>query len=147
MPEKPQTQISKSYYSDLERDGMIFAKIIRSPKKAGILKSVEIKDLPDGYFLIDAKNFPGKNSIETLGVNTEIFCSEKLLYEGQPIALLAGPDKNLLEEFASKAKIEIEALSEPVEKTILSQKRIVLGGGRQKNVQKFFNKAALKVQN
>ena len=146
MPEKSQTQISKSYYSDLERDGMIFAKIVRSPKKSGLLKSVEIKDLPDGYFLIDAKNFPGKNSIETLGAATEILCSEKILYEGQPIAILAGPDKKLLDELASKAKIEIEALAEPFEKTILSQKRIVLGGGRQKNVQKFFNKAAFKVQ-
>ncbi len=147
MPEKSQTQISKCWYSDLERDGMIFAKIIRSPKKSGLLKSVEIKDLPKDYHLIDAKNFPGKNSIETLGIETEIFCSEKILYEGQPLAILAGPNKNDLEDFAAKAKIDIEPLPEPPEKSILSQKRIVLGGGRQKNVQKFFNKAAFKVQN
>ena len=146
MPEKSQTQISKVWYSDLEKDGMIFAKTIRSPKKAGLLKSVEAKDLPQGYFLIDAKNFPGKNLIETLGVSTEIFCSEKILYEGQPLALLAGPDKKTLEELAAKIKIEIEPLPEPAEKQILWQKRIVLGGGRQKNVQKFFNKAAFKVQ-
>ena len=147
MPEKSRTQISKSYYSDLEKDGMIFAKTIRSPKKSGILKSVEAKDLPEGYYLIDAKNFPGKNSIETLGLVTEIFCSGKILYEGQPLALLAGPDKNALDEIASKIKIEIEPLGEPLERTVLSQKRIVLGGGRQKNVQKFFNKAAFKFQN
>ena len=67
MPEKSQTQISKCWYSDLEKDGMIYAKTIRSPKKSGVLKSVEIKDLPEGYFFIDAKNFPGKNSMETLG--------------------------------------------------------------------------------
>ncbi|MBQ9627326.1 MAG: xanthine dehydrogenase family protein molybdopterin-binding subunit, partial [Treponema sp.] len=147
MPEKSQTQITKSWYSDLEKDGMIFAKIIRSPKRAGLLKSVEIKDLPNDYYLINAKNFPGKNSIETLGVSTEIFCSEKILYEGQPIAILAGPDKTVLEELAAKAKVEIEAMPGPAEKTILSQKKIILGGGRQKNVQKFFNKAAFKVQN
>lgn len=147
MPEKSQTQISKSWYSDLEKEGMIFAKTIRSPKKAGLLKSVSVKDLPEDYFLIDAKNFPGKNAIETLGVSTEILCSEKILFEGQPLALLAGPDKKLLEELAAKAKIEIEPLGEPQEKTILFQRRMVLGGGRQKNVQKFFNKAAFKVQN
>ena len=44
MPEKSQTQISKCWYSDLEKDGMIYAKTIRSPKKSGVLKSVEIKD-------------------------------------------------------------------------------------------------------
>lgn len=147
MPEKSQTQISKSYYSDLEKDGMIFAKLLRSPKKAGLLKSVELKDLPDGYFLIDAKNFPGRNSIETLGLSAEILCSEKILYEGQPLAILAGPDKKVLEDLAAKAKIEIEAVQGAAEKVVLSQKRIVLGGGRQKNVQKFFNKAAVKVQN
>ncbi|MBQ7619094.1 MAG: xanthine dehydrogenase family protein [Treponema sp.] len=147
MPERPQTQITKSYYSDLEKDGMIFAKTVRSTKKSGILKGVEIKDLPEGYFLIDAKNFPGRNSIETLGVTAEILCSEKILYEGQPIAILAGPDKKVLEELAAKAKVEIEAMPGPAEKTILSQKKIILGGGRQKNVQKFFNKAAFKVQN
>ena len=147
MPEKPRTQISKSYYSDLEKDGMIFAKTIRSPKKSGILKSVEIKELPQDYFFINAKNFPGKNSMETLGVSTEILCSEKILFEGQPLALLAGPDKKLLDELAAKAKIEIEPLSEPQERTVIFQRRMVLGGGRQKNVQKFFNKAAFKVQN
>ncbi len=147
MPEKSRTQISKSYYSDLEKDGMIFAKLIRSPKKSGLLKSVEIKDLPQDFVFIDAKNFPGKNAIETLGLTTEIFCSERILYEGQPIALLAGPDKRLLDFLAAKAKIEIEPLSEPNEKSVLSQKHIILGGGRQKNVQKFFNKAAFKVQN
>lgn len=146
MPEKSRTQISKSWYSDLEKEGMIFAKTVRSPKKAGLLKSVEAKDLPAGYYFIDAKNFPGKNLIETLGVTTEIFCSEKILYEGQPIALLAGPDQKTLDELAAKIKIEIEPLSEPDERQILSQKRIVLGGGRQKNVQKFFNKAAFKTQ-
>ena len=135
MPERPQTQITKSYYSDLEKDGMIFAKTVRSTKKSGILKGVEIKDLPEGYFLIDAKNFPGRNSIETLGVTAEILCSEKILYEGQPIAILAGPDKKVLEELAAKAKVEIEAMPGPAEKTILSQKKIILGGGRQKNVR------------
>ncbi len=147
MPEKSRTQISKSYYSDLEKEGMIYAKTIRSPKKSGVLKSVEIKDLPPNYFLIDAKNFPGRNSIETLGASAEIFCSEKILFEGQPLALLAGPDKNILEDLAAKAKIDIEPLSEPAERTVLSQKRLVLGGGRQKNVQRYFNKAAFKVQN
>lgn len=147
MPEKLQTQISKSYYSDLERDGMIFAKILRSPKKSGVLKSVEIKDLPKDYYLIDAKNFPGHNIMDTLGVHAEILCSEIILYEGQPIAILAGPDKRTLEELAAKAKFEIEPLSEPFERQTLAQKRIVLGGGRQKNVQKYFNKAAFKVQN
>ncbi len=147
MPEKSQTQISKCWYSDLEKDGMIYAKTIRSPKKSGVLKSVEIKDLPEGYFFIDAKNFPGKNSMETLGACMEIFCSEKVLYEGQPLALLAGPSKEILEDLAAKTKIEIEPLSEPAERVALSQKHIVLGGGRQKNVQKFFTKAAFKVQN
>ena len=147
MPEKSRTQISKSYYSDLEKDGMIFAKTLRSPKKSGILKSVEVKDLPEGYFLISAKNFPGHNLMETLGALAEIVCSEVILFEGQPLAILAGPDKDVLEELAAKAKIEIEPLSEPVDKQTLAQKHIVLGGGRQKNVQKFFNKAAFKVQN
>lgn len=147
MPEKSQTQISKSWYSDLEKDGMIFAKIIRSPKKTGVLKGVEIKDLPKDYYLIDAKNFPGHNIMDTLGAHAEVLCSEIILYEGQPLAILAGPDKKVLDELAAKAKFEIEPLSEPHERQTLAQKRIVLGGGRQKNVQKYFNKAALKVQN
>ncbi|MCR5045614.1 MAG: xanthine dehydrogenase family protein molybdopterin-binding subunit [Treponema sp.] len=147
MPEKSKTQISKSYYSDLEKEGMIFAKIIRSPKKTGILKGVEIKDLPEGYFLIDAKNFPGKNSIETLGLTTEIFCSEKILYEGQPLAILAGPNKKILDALSAKAKFDIEQSPSTAEKNVISQKRIVLGGGRQKNVQKIYSKGAFKVQN
>ena len=75
---KIHAQNMKDFYSDLKMDGMIFAKIIRSPKKSGTLKSIKAKDLPEGYFLVTAKNFPGKNSIETLGTTCEIFCSEKI---------------------------------------------------------------------
>ena len=130
---KIHAQNMKDFYSDLKMDGMIFAKIVRSPKKNGILKSVEAKYLPEGYFLVTAKNFPGKNSIETLGTTSDIFCSEKILYEGQSLAILAGPEKKVLEEIASSMKIEIESVSAEKEKKVLSQKHIVIGGGRQKN--------------
>ncbi|MCH5282193.1 MAG: xanthine dehydrogenase family protein molybdopterin-binding subunit [Treponema sp.] len=146
---KPSSKIHaqnvKNFYSDLKLDGMIFAKIIRSPKKSGILKNIEAKNLPEGYFLITAKNFPGKNSIETLGTTCEIFCSEKILYEGQSLAILAGPEKKVLDEIASSIKIEIESAS--FEKKVLSQKHVVVGGGREKNISKYFSRAAFTVRN
>lgn len=144
---KIHAQNMKDFYSDLKMDGMIFAKIVRSPKKGGILKSVEAKYLPEGYVLVTAKNFPGKNSIETLGATCEIFCSEKILYEGQSLAILAGPEKKVLDEIASSMKIEIESASAEKEKKILSQKHIVIGGGRQKNISKHFARAAFTVRN
>ncbi len=141
------TQISKSFYSDMEREGMLYAKIIRSPKKTGILKGIDAGAVPQDYFFIDAKNFPGKNSIETLGVTTEIFCSEKILYEGQPLAILAGPDEKVLEGISSKIKIDIDASHGSGEKSVLSQKHIVLGGGRTKNISKFFSRPAFNIKN
>lgn len=142
---KIHAQNVRNFYSDLKMDGMIFAKIIRSPKKSGILKNIEAKNLPEGYVLVTANNFPGKNSIETLGVSCEIFCSEKIMYEGQSLAILAGPDEKVLEEIASSIKIEIESAA--FEKKILSQKHIVIGGGRQKNISKHFARAAFTVRN
>ena len=142
---KIHAQNMKDFYSDLKINEMIFAKIIRSPKKSGILKNIEAKDLPEGYFLVTAKNFPGKNSIETLGTTCEIFCSEKILYEGQSLAILAGSEKKVLDEIASSIKIEIESAS--FEKKVLSQKHVVIGGGREKNISKHFSRAAFTVRN
>lgn len=142
---KIHAQSMKDFYSDLKMDGMIFAKVIRSPKKSGVLKSIKAKDLPEGYFLVTAKNFPGKNSIETLGTTCEIFCSEKILYEGQSLAIVAGPEKKVLEEIAASIKIEIENAT--FEKKILSQKRVVIGGGKQKNISKYFSRAAFTIRN
>lgn len=147
MPEKipVRTQISKAYYSDLEKDGMLYARLVRSPKKSGVLKNIECKDLPENFFLITAKNFPGVNSVETLGLATEIFAAEKIQYEGQPLAILAGPDKEAVNELAAKVKVEIESAGGAAEKGILSQKHIVLGGGKDKSVAKLFTKAAARV--
>ena len=41
---------ASGFYSDFEKDGCLYAALIRSPAPAGKIKNVTVPDLPEGYF-------------------------------------------------------------------------------------------------
>jgi CO/xanthine dehydrogenase Mo-binding subunit len=81
--------------------GMYVARTLRSPVRSGTLLSIDFPALPEGHYLIQAKDIPGKNSLaETFAgadvdfepaLSHPILAETNLLYEGQPAALLVGP--------------------------------------------------------
>jgi CO/xanthine dehydrogenase Mo-binding subunit len=58
------------------------------------------------YTLITAGNIPGKNELADFPV--PILASEELSYLGEPIALLAGPDRVKLESYAAQCRIVVQ---------------------------------------
>ncbi|MDR2479140.1 MAG: molybdopterin-dependent oxidoreductase [Treponema sp.] len=85
---------------------MLYALTVRSPVASGQLISIECPKLPNSYTLISAKDIPGKNRLE----NSElpIFAAGRLSYIGEPVALLLGPDKKMLEKYAEQCKVMAE---------------------------------------
>jgi len=75
---------------------MLHALTIRSPVAKGRLVSVECPDLPDGCMLIRAKDIPGKNRLDDSDL--PVLADGELSYIGEPVALLLGPDINILED-------------------------------------------------
>ncbi|MDR0495151.1 MAG: xanthine dehydrogenase family protein molybdopterin-binding subunit [Treponema sp.] len=94
---------SPCFVTDIYLPNMLYALTMRSPVAKGRLKSVECPQLPDGYFLISAKDIPGKNYLDDTGL--PILAADALSYIGEPAALLLGPDKNKLEEYSRRCKI------------------------------------------
>lgn len=98
----------KEFYSDLTMDDMYFAMIVRSPVSEGIVKSVSHPNLPDGYSLITARDVPGSNLVDTSKGKIPIFCEGNISYEGEPLALLVGPDEAVLQSLFDELVLTID---------------------------------------
>jgi CO/xanthine dehydrogenase Mo-binding subunit len=94
------------FVSDIILSKMLHALTVRSPVAKGRLVSVECPALPDGYSLLSAKDIPGKNRLDDADI--PILADEELSYIGEPVALLLGPDINILEDRIRNCKVIAE---------------------------------------
>jgi len=99
------------FVEDIYLQGMIYAMAIRSPIANGNLVEIKVPHLPNSYMIITAKDIPGKNSLANFSI--PILADKQLSYIGQPLALVAGPERTILEEIALGVEIITEK-KEPV---------------------------------
>ncbi|MDR1956764.1 MAG: molybdopterin-dependent oxidoreductase [Treponema sp.] len=83
--------------------GSFFALTIRSPIAKGRLIALECPHLPPEYTLIQGKDIPGMNQVDEFPVR--ILAVEALSYIGEPVALLVGPDRGKLQEYAARCTV------------------------------------------
>jgi CO/xanthine dehydrogenase Mo-binding subunit len=111
MPEQDKALILQRvppfFYSDLNIPNMLCAKIFRSQCDSGIIESISA-ELPQGVFLFTAKDIPGSMHIETLGTRTELFASQKISYNGEPLGIIVGESEEILEETAQKIAVIVK---------------------------------------
>jgi len=103
---------SNDFYSDMRADGMLYALIVRSPFSSGKINSIQLENqepLPENYEIFTASDIPNQKFITTFGTHTEIFCTGEIKYKGEPVALIAGPDKKTLFELREKIKIILDS--------------------------------------
>lgn len=116
---------AKGFYSDSFKEEMLTAFLIRSPSPTGKLKNVSINDLPEGYYLFTAEDFPGIKTMEVNNQTTKIFGYGNISYKGEPIGIIAGPDEYVIQELLHKVNINfnIEDLEEAFNNVISGQKK------------------------
>lgn len=116
---------SKGFYSDNHIDGMLYSVLIRSPAPSGKIKSITINDLPEGYYLFTADDFPGVKHIEINNTETKIFGYGQITYAGEPLGILVGPDEYKLEELLHNVNFNfnIEDLEDAFNNVISGQKK------------------------
>ena len=105
--------ISNELFTDISAEGQMYGFLIRSPKKSGKLVSVDFAgdvntDEKSKCMIIGAKEIKGEKSVEMLALSTEIFCTGKIKYEGEPVALLLSEDERLAKRFIATGKIKID---------------------------------------
>jgi CO/xanthine dehydrogenase Mo-binding subunit len=96
------------YIADMEWPGMLFAGTLRSTKARAVITSIEIPELPHGYSIVDKKDVPGKNRVRMLVDDQPFFAEEEVKYIGEPILLVAGPDRETVASLLSRINVQYE---------------------------------------
>lgn len=81
------------YLSDMKFEGMLYSKFYRSDCPRGILKNIQIPELPDGYYVVDWHDVPGENSIALINKDWPAFVKDEVRFIGEIILMIVGPDK------------------------------------------------------
>ena len=98
------------YVSDIKMPGMLYAKTLRSEHQKAKIINRTYPVLPDGYYIIDYKDIPGKNFVKIIFEDLPVFVEHQVNYYQEPIALVIGPDKLKILEILEQIIIEYEVL-------------------------------------
>jgi CO/xanthine dehydrogenase Mo-binding subunit len=120
---------------------------IRAPVSRGVIKSINIPHLPRDYRSFTAEDFPGKPYVELFGTSIPILAPGRISYRGQPIALIAGPDRHRVAEAVRLTRLVVDEEPgvfsfETWESSRLAASSELSGG----NVEEALAKAALVVE-
>lgn len=96
------------YISDWKFENMLFAKTLRSTKAKAKILSIELPEIPEGFFIVDKHDVPGANRMRTVISDHPLFAEDDVQYIGQPILLVVGPDRETIYSISSQIKIEYE---------------------------------------
>lgn len=97
------------------RDGrpILTGKLLHAQVARARVLSVQVPELPAGYFYVDAKDVPGDNNVNIVLDDTPVYCRETVEYIGEPIGMVVGPDEKEVQRILSGIKVNYEEL-EPV---------------------------------
>ena len=100
------------YVCDMVLPDMQYAYMVRSTVPRGKIKAIHLPEFPAGYHFISAKDIPanGKNELWMILKDWRCFAEDYVLYVGETIGLVVGPDRATLKEL--KAQIMIEYAEE-----------------------------------
>ncbi|MCD6417539.1 xanthine dehydrogenase family protein [bacterium] len=98
------------YIGDYRFEDMLFAKTVRSKVPRAKILNVKIPALPDGYFVVDRDDVPGKNRVKILVYDQPYFADGVVNYIGEPILLVVGPEREKVFEIARKVEVEYEEI-------------------------------------
>ncbi|MBO4440318.1 MAG: xanthine dehydrogenase family protein [Spirochaetaceae bacterium] len=110
---KKQFDYTDVYSSDIILDDMLFGVLVRSPVQCGAMPEIELPELPEGVAFFSAKDIPGTNNVAVKKTRTSIFADKEILYYGQPIGILVGPDENKLNELLPSIGFSLDPLNIP----------------------------------
>ena len=101
---------SAVYTVDFDLPGALTARILRSPVARGKIKRLDVsaaRDVAGVWAVLTADDAPGHRS--GLAIKDQLlFAHERILYEGEPIAVVAADDRDAAERAIAAIELEIE---------------------------------------
>ncbi|RPJ06982.1 MAG: xanthine dehydrogenase family protein molybdopterin-binding subunit, partial [Spirochaetaceae bacterium] len=101
-----------AFLGDMKFQNLGHAQIVSSQIYSGSFEILSKPQMPPGYFLITADNILGDNRLSSCGVSAfcgeglQVFADRKILYLGQPLCMVAGPDLKKAAKLAREIVIE-----------------------------------------
>jgi len=100
------------YVCDYPTEGMLFGRILRATVAKGVVRSVTLPELPEGYLYVDEHDIPGVNEVHMVQDDTPVF-TRNVEFIGEPIGMLFGPDERVVDKLLSEFEVVYKEL-EPV---------------------------------
>ncbi|OGO78132.1 MAG: aldehyde oxidase [Clostridiales bacterium GWB2_37_7] len=101
------------YIGDMRNEDMLYAKTLRSKEARAKIASIEYPVMPEGYFIVGKNDIPGRNRVKLLLEDWPFFAEDVVNYIGEPIALIVGSDKAVIQELIAATKVIYQKL-EPI---------------------------------
>lgn len=99
------------YVDDYYLEGMLHGKLVRSTKPKANILNINIPELPDGYYIVDYKDIPGKNQVHIVLDDTPVFAKKTVEFVGDPILMVVGEDLKEVNRIRSEIVVEYEELT------------------------------------
>lgn len=99
---------SAKYIADIKFENSLHAKTLRSEKAKAVIKSIDIPELKDGYYVVEGKDVPGLNKVKVIKNDMPIFSDREVNYIGEPILLVVGPELEEVIKILNEIKVEYE---------------------------------------
>ena len=96
------------YLADIEFEGMLYARTLRSTRARAKIISIDIPQLPEGYYIVDKSDVPGRNRVKIIFYDMPFFAEEEVNYIGEPILLVVGEDREKILNILSNIKVVYE---------------------------------------
>ena len=105
-----------TYVCDMTLPDMLYAYMVRSTVSRGKIKAIHLPEMPEGYYFISARDIPakGKNELWMIMKDWRCFADEYVLYYGETIGLVVGPDRTVLKDLKAQIKIDYEEMTPAV---------------------------------
>ncbi len=100
------------YIGDYEFEDLQHGRFLRSEKARAKIVEIKKPEFPEGYYYIDASDIPseGKNNIQMIKDDWRVFADGDVRYIGETIALILGPDKQVVLDLLNKIEVVYEDL-------------------------------------
>ncbi len=96
------------YVADIKMDGLLYAMTKRSSITKGKIINIKYPKLPENYYIIDYRNVQGKNVVKVIFQDMPIFTEGNISYLYEPICLVIGPDKTVVDHLLKAIEIEYQ---------------------------------------
>ena len=96
------------YLDDYNLKDILHARTLRSTETRARISKIDIPVLPKGYYTVDWHDSMATNRVQMILTDQPFFAEDKVNYIGEPILLVVGSDREIIEDILSNIKVSYE---------------------------------------